>query len=389
VVCAISFHLQEVEVLRVTRGLLIALVGIGAVSPILRAAQSSNQPGAVFVQTNAADHNKVIAFERASNGTLSNVGEFDTDGRGSGGVNDPLEAQGSLTLGQDHSLLFSVNAGSGNVSVFGVHHAFLTLLDKVASGGSQPVAVAQHNNLVYVLNSGGAGSVVGFQLDFGGHLTQIENSTKFLSANATGGGSIAISPDGQFLAVTERLANNIDVFHIQPNGQLSPIVIDPSPGAGAFSVTFASDGKAIVSETGLATATNGSAVSSYSILSNGTLSPVSQSVPTLGNANCWNVVTPDGTKVYVSNAGSSSISGFAIGPSGTLTALPGTVVGNNPEGATNLDIAVSADGKYIYTLNSGAGTIGSFAIQQNGTLTNIGEAGDLPIFVGFNGIAAY
>jgi 6-phosphogluconolactonase len=376
-------------VLRVTRGLLIALVGIGSVSPILCAAQPSNQPGAVFVQTNAADHNKVIAFERASNGTLSNIGEFDTDGRGSGGVNDPLEAQGSLTLSQDHSLLFVVNAGSGNISVFGVHHAFLTLLDKVASGGSQPVAVAQHNNLVYVLNSGGAGSVVGFQLDFGGHLTQIENSTRFLSANATGGGSIAISPDGQFLAVTERLANNIDVFQIKSNGTLSPTVIDPSPGAGAFSVTFAPDGKAIVSETGLATATNGSAVSSYSILSNGKLSPVSQSVPTLGNANCWNVVTPDGTKVYVSNAGSSSISGFAIGPNGTLTPLPGTVVGSNPEGATNLDIAVSADGKFIYTLNSGAGTIGSFAIQQNGTLTNIGEAGDLPVFAGFNGIAAY
>jgi len=376
-------------VLRVTRGLLIALVGIGAVSPILCAAQPSNQPGAVFVQTNAADHNKVIAFERASNGTLSNVGEFDTDGRGSGGVNDPLESQGSVRLSQDHSLLFVVNAGSGNISVFGVHHAFLTLLDKVASGGSQPVAVAQHNNLVYVLNSGGAGSVVGFELDFGGNLTQIENSTKFLSANATGGGSIAISPDGQFLAVTERLANNIDVFHIQPNGQLSPITIDPSPGAGAFSVTFAPDGEAIVSETGLATATNGSAVSSYSILSNSSLSPVSQSVPTLGNANCWNVVTPDGTKVYVSNAGSSSISGFAISSNGTLTALPGTVVGSNPEGATNLDIAVSADGKYIYTLNSGAGTIGSFAIQKNGTLTNIGEAGDFPIFAGFNGIAAY
>ena len=375
--------------LRVTRGLLIALVGIGAVSPILCAAQSSNQPGAVFVQTNAADHNRVIAFERASNGTLSNIGEFDTDGRGSGGVNDPLESQGSVSLSHDNSLLFVVNAGSGNISVFGVHHAFLTLVDKVASGGSQPVAVAQHNNLVYVLNSGGAGSVVGFQLGFGGHLEKIENSTQFLSANATGGGSIAISPDGQFLAVTERLANNIDVFQIKSNGTLSPTVIDPSPGAGAFSVTFAPDGKAIVSETGLATATNGSAVSSYSILSNGKLSPVSQSVPTLGNANCWNVVTPDGTKVYVSNAGSSSISGFAIGPNGTLTPLPGTVVGSNPEGATNLDIAVSADGKFIYTLNSGAGTIGSFAIQQNGTLTNIGEAGDLPVFAGFNGIAAY
>ena len=375
--------------LRVTRGLLIAIVGIGAVSPILHAAQSSNQPGAVFVQTNAADHNKVIAFERASNGTLSNVGEFDTDGRGSGGVNDPLESQGSVTLSHDHSLLFAVNAGSGNISVFAVHHALLTLLDKAASGGSQPVAVAQHNNLVYVLNSGGAGSVVGFRLGFDGHLSQIDNSTRFLTANVTGGASLAISPDGQFLAVTERLANNVDVFQIQTNGLLSPIVVNPSPDPGAFSVSFAPNGSAIVSETGPAGATNGSTISSYSILPTGKLAPVSQGIPTLGAANCWNVVTPDGTKVYVSNAGSSTISGFAISPSGTLTPLPGTVVGSNPEGSTNLDIAVSADGKYIYTLNSGAGTIGSFAVQNDGTLSNIGEAGDLPIFAGFNGIAAY
>jgi len=375
--------------LRVTRGLLLTIVGIGAVSPILCAAQSSNQSGAVFIETNAADRNKVIAFERASNGTLSNVGEFDTDGRGSGGVNDPLESQGSLTLSHDHSLLFAVNAGSGNISVFGVHHAFLTLLHKVASGGSQPVAVAQHNNLVYVLNSGGAGSVVGFRLGFDGQLAQIDDSTKFLTANATGGASLAISPDGRFLAVTERLANNVDVFQIQPNGVLAPIVVNPSPDPGAFSVTFAPNGSAIVSETGPASATDGSAISSYSILSTGKLVSISQGIPTLGAANCWNVVTPDGTKVYVSNAGSSTISGFAIALNGTLTPLPGTVVGENPAGATNLDIAVSADGKFIYTLNSGAGTIGSFAIQQNGALTNIGEAGDLPIFAGFNGIAAY
>src|ERR1700732_4095339 len=34
-----------------------------------------------------------------------------------------------------------------------------------------------------------------------------------------------------------------------------------------------------------------------------------------------NVVTPDGRFVYVSNAGSGSISGFAIGSGGTLTPL--------------------------------------------------------------------
>jgi len=230
--------------------------------------------------------------------------------------------------------------------------------------------------------------VVGFHLDFGGQLTPIEGSTKFLSANDVAGASIAFSPDGQFLLITERLTNNIDVFRVKSNGILSPVVLNPSPGAGAFSLSFAPNGDAIVSETGLATATNGSAVSSYSILPNGTLSPISQSVPTLGNANCWNIVTPDGKFVYVSNAGSSTISGFAIASNGKLTPIGATVVGRNPDDATNLDIAVSADGLYLYTLNSGSGTVGVFAVHSNGSLSPIQQAGDLPQFAGFNGIAA-
>jgi 6-phosphogluconolactonase (cycloisomerase 2 family) len=374
---------------KVTGGLFVILCGIGAASPILLAAPHENNAGAVFVMTNAADKNQVIAFERSADGTLSYQGKVDTGGRGSGGVNDPLESQGSLTLSQDHAFLFGVNAGSGNISVFGVHGADLTLLDKVPSGGSQPVAVTENNHKVYVLNSGGAGSVVGFQVQPDGHLKQIANSTTFLSANATGGASITISPNGQFILVTERLANNIDAFSVRADGTLSPITVNASPGAGAFSVRFAPDGKAIVSETGPATEATGSAISSYSVLPNGTLSAISQSVPTLGAANCWNAITPDGTKVYVSNAGSSTISGFTISTTGVLEPLPGTVVGINPEGATNLDIAVSADGKFLYSFNSGAGDIGVFAIEQSGLLTNLGQAGDLPVFAGFNGIAAF
>jgi 6-phosphogluconolactonase (cycloisomerase 2 family) len=153
-------------------------------------------------------------------------------------------------------------------------------------------------------------------------------------------------------------------------------------------VSFAPDGKAIVSETGPAGVTDGSAVSSYSILANGALAAVSQSVPTFGAANCWNAVTPNGKFVYVSNAGSSTISGFAISPSGALTPIGSTVVGSNPAGSTNLDIAVSADGLNLYTLNSGSGNIGVFGIHPDGTLTSLGEDGAFAKFVGFNGIAA-
>lgn len=111
-------------------------------------------------------------------------------------------------------------------------------------------------------------------------------------------------------------------------------------------------------------------------------------MPTLGAANCWNAVTPNGHFVYVSNAGTSSISGFAISANGSLTPLPGTVVGSNPSGSTNLDIAVSTDGSYLYSLNAASGSIGIFKIEHDGSLTNFGTLDGLPAGAGLNGIAA-
>lgn len=342
---------------------------------------------AVFVMTNAADRNEVISYKRNADGTLTEERHFSTGGRGSGGNNDPLESQGSLTLTQDYSQLLAVNAGSGDISLFRVHGSDLDLRDRVLSGGSEPNAIAQHGDLVYVLNTGGSSSVVGFRLHYG-ELTPIENSLRFLSTNTSGAASLAFSPNGQFLAVTERLTNSIDVFIVQSDGSLSPIVVNPSVGPGVFSLSFAPNGTAIVSETGAAGVSNGSAASSYSVQSNGTLSPMTASAPTLGAANCWDAVTPDGRFAFFSNAGSSTISGFAVGANGTLTALPGTVVGQNPAGSTNLDIAVSGDGKFLYTLNAKVGTVGIFSIQNNGTLIPVGSAGGITPNSGFNGIAA-
>jgi 6-phosphogluconolactonase (cycloisomerase 2 family) len=375
---------------KLIRTLLIGACAIGLFSPIHALAQNNDGDAnshSVFVMTNSAEKNEVIAFRRSADGTLHDSERFATGGRGSGGVNDPLESQGSLTLSQDLSLLFAVNAGSGDISVFRVGHSSLTLVDQVNSGGSEPNAIAQHGNLVYVLNTGAGSNVVGFTLH-GDNLVPLPNSIRFLSTNTSGAASLAFSPDGKFLVVTERLTNNLDVFAVQPDGRLSPIVINHSADPGAFSVSFAPNGAALVSETGPAGVSNGSAISSYSVLANGTLSAISSSVPTFGAANCWNVVTPDGRFVYVSNAGSATISGFAINADGSLTPLPSTVVGINPAGATNLDITTSADSKFLYTLNSGNGTIGIFAIQKDGTLANVGGFDGITAASGFNGIAA-
>jgi 6-phosphogluconolactonase len=342
---------------------------------------------AVFVMTNNADRNEVLSFARAADGSLRWAGSFGTGGRGSGGNNDPLESQGSLRLSQDGLLLFAVNAGSGQLSVFRVLGTHLALVQVVTVDGSEPVSVAQHGNLVYVLNAGGSSAVVGFSLH-DGRIERIPNSRTFLSTNTSGPGSLAFSPDGRFLVVSEKSTGLIDVFPVRADGTLGQIVENTSADPGLFAVSFAPNGALVAAETGPAGASNASTVASYAVQADGTLAPITTNLGTLGNANCWNAITPDGRFVYNSNAGSSNIAGFAIGTDGSLTALPGTVVGSNPAGSTNLDITVSADGKFLYTLNSHAGTIGIFAIQSDGTLSNVGEASGLTPLAGFNGIAA-
>jgi len=59
--------------------------------------------GAIFVQTNAA-HNEVIAFSRAADGTLSQVGQFASGGAGDD--NAHLQSQGSVTLTRDRRHLW-------------------------------------------------------------------------------------------------------------------------------------------------------------------------------------------------------------------------------------------------------------------------------------------
>ena len=371
------------------RVLLAVALAVALSAPAAFAAERARQTEAVFAMTNNPDQNEILSFTRAGDGQFYEGSHYNTGGRGSGGVNDPLESQGSLTFSTDRSLLFAANAGSGDVTVFRIHNGRLVIADREASGGSSPVAVAQYGNRVYVLNQGGAGSVVAFQLLGNGHLRQIDNSTRFLSANATGGASISVSPNGRFLAVVERLANNIDIFPIHADGTPGAAVVNASPGPGAFSARFAPNGKLIVSETGPAGGQNASAISSYTVNSDGTITAVSQSVPTLGAANCWNAFTPDGRFVYASNAGTSNISGFAIGLDGSLTPIGNTVVGSNPPGSVNLDIAVSSDGDSLFTLNATAGTIGVFPIRSDGTLDQPTELQGLPVHAGENGIAAF
>jgi len=374
---------------KAVRLLMILGVAIAIGAPSRSHAQDfGGSSKAVFVMTNDAGQNSVIAYPRNADGGLGHGHKFFTGGRGSGGTVDPLASQGSLALSSDGSLLFAVNAGSGELSVFRVFGNFLWLADVVPCGGSEPVAVAQHGDLVYLVNAGGTNNVVGFRLTRAQKLKRIPHASYLLSTGNTGPGSIAFSPDGRLLLVTEKATNKIDSFSVHSDGTLGLIVTTPSAGPGAFAVQFAPNGTALVVETGPATGTNASAISSYAAYAGGMLSVISPSLATQGVATCWLQVTPDGHFVYTANSATSTISGFSIGANGSVTPLPGTIVGTLPAGSTDLDITVSTNGKFLYTLNTGTGTIGIFEIHRDGTLSSLGEVEGLPAKSGLNGIAA-
>jgi 6-phosphogluconolactonase len=73
---------EGVAMIRINRRLLMIMMGIGITSPILANAQFRNNPGAVFVMTNDAGKNEVIAYGRSSYGTLQGEERYLTGGRG-------------------------------------------------------------------------------------------------------------------------------------------------------------------------------------------------------------------------------------------------------------------------------------------------------------------
>ena len=80
--------------------------------------QNGSAAAAVYVQTNDAAENEVLAFERGADGRLAPLGRFATGGRGTGKPH--LPSQSSIVLSGDGRQLLVVNAGSDELSLFAV-----------------------------------------------------------------------------------------------------------------------------------------------------------------------------------------------------------------------------------------------------------------------------
>ncbi len=318
--------------------------------------------GYVYVQTNDAEHNEVVVFGRKGDGSLERLSGYLTGGKGSGAPH--LPSQSSVVLDRDR--LFVTNAGSDDVTVFGVDGDQLRVLDRAPSGGSTPRSVAVHGDWVYVLNTGDDPNVA-----------RLGGPAVALPAGSDPA-QVAFTPDARTLLVTDRASDSIHAFAVGDEGALGALVTHRSSGATPYGFDVTADGVLVVTEAAGAEVGKASA-SSYRLGGPAQLAPVSGAVRSTRSEVCWAVTSTDGRFVFVTNFGDGTISTYSIGGDGSLE-LREAVAATTVEGEPGIrDEALSSDGQYLYALHSDTGRVFGWKVGAEGSLAAIGSANGLPL----------
>ena len=342
---------------------------------------SGNAPGAVYTMTNSPAGNAVLLFTRTANGGLDAPTPYATGGLGTG---SGLGNQGGIALGDGNQWLFVVNAGSNSISMFRVSHGSIELVNVSPSGGPRPTSLTVYHDLLYVLNAGGLGIIQGYRIDPAGALLPIAGSARPLSDPGAAPAQIGFTPDGSELVVTERATDRLSVYQVAADGTPSGPHPQPSVGRTPFGFGFDQNRTLIVSEA-FGGEPLGSAVSSYALGHDGSITPVSLSVHTLHTAACWIAVTDNGKYAYAGNAGGGVITGYSIANDGTLALLDPSGV-SAPTGPNVTELTLSSGSQYLYALRGQGGVISGYAVHGDGSLEPLGSHGPIPPFA--NGLVA-
>jgi 6-phosphogluconolactonase len=335
--------------------------------------ENGTSNGAVYLQTNDASRNEIVAYGRRADGSLARIGDYETGGRGTGTPH--LPSQRSVVLSDDGLYLLVVNAGSDELTLFAVGSDGLRLSDRVPSGGATPTSIAVRGRLVYVLNNASA-SIDGFEIT-AGKLDPLTDSKRPLSDEGAGGAQISFSPDGRTLVASERGTNSISAYAVDERGYAEGPSTIPSAGQTPYGFDFTDGGALIVTEA--FGGDNGkAAASSYAIAGPGELKPVSGSVGDGRSEVCWAAVTNDGRFVFVTNFGDCTISSYSIGEDGDIQLAEAVAASTRLGNAGIRDEAISSDGRFLYALDADAQRVHGWSVGTDGRLAEIGAFEGVP-----------
>ena len=234
---------------------------------------------------------------------------------------------GPVLLDASGSTLFVANQRSNDVSIFSVSSkGSLSQTSRVnLSSTPSSMALPASGNLLFV-GLPNLSAVDVFRLS-SGSLTRVSGSPFTLNVSV---GSLAVDDQGKFLFVPNPSQNTVSAFAVQPGGSLA--VVPGSPFATGVAPVAAlvrpGAGFLYVVNSGATT------VSQYSIASsNGSLTALTDTAPTVGTNPQFLVLDPSGKFVFVANVGSSSFTELSFNSDGSLAATSNSIqVGSVPRG---------------------------------------------------------
>lgn len=344
----------------------------------------------IYTESNnpAAGQNAVLAFQQNRDGSLTQIGSFNTGGTGQINlpkVIGPDDSSQEVVATADGRFLFAVNQGSNSISAFRIDRdGSLNLIGTFDSGGVQPDSLGIAGAKLYVSNRGDsavghpgtvAPNITGFSIGHDGSLTPIPDSTVTFPVDTSPSQNL-ISPNGRLLFAdifavpgsTAAQGNTLAPFQIERDGslQLAPGGNVGAPVSPPLLLGAAFNPNQRIIYAGL-TAVNEVAVFTYD--RSGQLTFVADA-PVQGSGPCWTAVSADGRFLYTGDTGSNSIGVFSLADPLHPVQIQEIALGGplapsgSPSGTleTNVyQIALSPDGHTLYALSQSTDATGSFA----------------------------
>ena len=358
-----------------TAGLAVAILAAGSASG--RAAEPVI--GHVYTLSNDGVSNGVVILNRLADGSLDEMPGSPVATGGKGLVVPPggdLDSQGPLRIHGKH--LLAVNPGSDSIAVFEIAPSGAlkpAAGSPFASGGSHPMSLALHGDIVYVANQAApfanptaAPNITGFRLDQAGRLTPIAGST-IEFPRGEGPAQVEFNPAGTVLAVTAGFQSDgsVRTFAAQSNGLLkegpgSPFKASRQSGlSGTVGFSWSADGRRI-----MVTNFRGSALRVFSVdPKTAALKLEGEPYSNHQRAMCWAVLAPDGKSLYASNYVTNNVSVFSIAAGGTLELIGNSAPKRLSSSSVpdSKELQVSPDGKFLYLIGPIATQIAIFSLQ--------------------------
>ena len=322
----------------------------------------------LFTLSNQAAENKLLVYNRLSNGSLNYDTSYSLFGKGTGAL---LGSANPLTTSTDGNWLFAVNAGSNSISSIDIRGSFPIIKDTIGTHGIKPVSIAVFSNLVYVLNQGGNGSICGFTYDGNGSLNYIPNSFLQLGSGPVNPAQISFNNDGTSLIVTEKDSSNIDLIKLNNNGSVAGIQKFASFSSKPYGFVRNNNNYIFCSE----------ALQNYFTvykINTNSIDLVSTPISTTQTGACWVGLLPNQQFAYMLLAGTNCLTGFDV----TSPSSPRLLNADGNSGSTGshpIEIVASKNSKLIYVLCSGTNSINVFNVSETGTLNSVEEKLGLPV----------